>query len=278
MDNGAVEAVGGVGGARKEHIGPALDGRAEHEVVDEELRAPVEEPDQGLRSVLGLEAVVLLHRDPRQRLPLPGELVAAAGELLLLCQQRGAGAQPLRARPDDLAHDPISIEGDPPGSVSPGTLAGDTATQIPRATRATAKTGASTIVVPLRAMRCSVSLASFPRSSPLDVPEGENSTPRDGSNTAGSVSRLPTVPGRERLRIRPRNRLHSLPRYCTAVSASCGSRIVALSFRVGAGSFRDFGSVRSHDGLAPRATARVRRKEMRWLNTRPEPARNGRRH
>src|SRR5439155_14839885 len=95
------------------------------------------------RPVVGLEAVVLLDRDPRQRLPLPGELIAAACELLLLCQQRGARGQPLRARPDDLAHDPISVEGDPPGSVSPGTLAGDTATQIPRATRATAKTSAS---------------------------------------------------------------------------------------------------------------------------------------
>src|SRR5207302_299411 len=42
-----------------------------------------------------------------------------------------------------VAHALISIEGDPPGSVSPGTLAGDTATQIPRATSATARTGAS---------------------------------------------------------------------------------------------------------------------------------------
>ena len=42
-----------------------------------------------------------------------------------------------------LLSGPISIEGEPPGSVSPGTLAGDTATQIPRTTSATAKAGAS---------------------------------------------------------------------------------------------------------------------------------------
>src|SRR5439155_26083982 len=139
------------------------------------------------RPVVGLEAVVLLDRDPRQRLPLPGELIAAACELLLLCQQRGARGQPLRARPDDLAHDPISVEGDPPGSVSPGTLAGDTATQIPR--------------VRMRAMRCFI-LASVPRSSPIDVPEGENSSPRDRC-------------------------LHG-----RLGPASCGSRTVAMSFRV----------------------------------------------
>jgi hypothetical protein len=35
MDDGPVEAVGGVRAARAARIGPALDGRAEHEVVDE---------------------------------------------------------------------------------------------------------------------------------------------------------------------------------------------------------------------------------------------------
>src|SRR6266576_2256996 len=152
-----VEADRGVRATRTACVWPAFDRRAEHEVVDEQLRAPVEKLGQRLRPVVGLEAVVLLDRDPRQRLPLPGELVAAARELLLLCQQRGAGGQPLLARPDDLAHDRISVEGDPPGSVSPGTLAGDTATRIPR--------------VRMRAMRCFI-LASVPRSSPIDVQEG----------------------------------------------------------------------------------------------------------
>jgi predicted dithiol-disulfide oxidoreductase (DUF899 family) len=73
---------------------------AEHEVVDEKLRAPVEEVGQRLRPVVGLEAVVLLHCNPWQRLPFPGEVVAPAGELLLLCQERGPGGQPLLARPD----------------------------------------------------------------------------------------------------------------------------------------------------------------------------------
>src|SRR5207244_1984612 len=40
MDDGAVEAVRGVRAARAAGLRPALDGRAEHEVVDEQLRAP----------------------------------------------------------------------------------------------------------------------------------------------------------------------------------------------------------------------------------------------
>src|SRR5437868_5469851 len=101
----------------------------EHGEVEVEVALEV---GQRLRPVLRFEGVLLLDCNPEQLLPLPDELVAAAGELLLLCQQRGAGGQPLRARPDDLAHEPISIERDPPGSVNPGTLAGNTATQIPR--------------------------------------------------------------------------------------------------------------------------------------------------
>jgi hypothetical protein len=45
-------------------------------VVDQELRVPLEQLDKRLRSVLGLEVVLLLDRDPRQRLPLAGKLVA----------------------------------------------------------------------------------------------------------------------------------------------------------------------------------------------------------
>jgi hypothetical protein len=99
MDGGPGEAVCGVRAADAAGVRPAVDGRAEHEVVDQQLRAPVEELGQRLRPVLGLEAVVLLDRDPRQLLPLPGELVASAGELLLLGEEFDAGGQPLLARP-----------------------------------------------------------------------------------------------------------------------------------------------------------------------------------
>ena len=81
---------------------PAVPGRPEHEVVDEQLGAAVEEIGEGLRAVLGLEPVVLLDRDPGQLAPLPGQLVAAAGELLLLLQQLVALRLPLLLRADPV--------------------------------------------------------------------------------------------------------------------------------------------------------------------------------
>src|SRR5205823_1418053 len=92
-------------------IRPALDSRAEHEVVDEQLRVPVEEVGQRLRPVIGLEAVALPDADPRQRLPLPSELVAATCELFLLCQERCPGREPLLARPDVVLRHPGLLPG-----------------------------------------------------------------------------------------------------------------------------------------------------------------------
>jgi len=68
-----------------------------HEVVDDQLRASVEELGKGPRAFVGLEAVLLLDRDPGQLLSLSSELVTAAGQLLLALQQRLAGLQPLLA-------------------------------------------------------------------------------------------------------------------------------------------------------------------------------------
>src|SRR5439155_21933243 len=56
----------------------------------------------GLRALLGLEAVLLLDRDPGQPAPLLGELVAPAGELLLLLQQLVALRLPLVLRADPV--------------------------------------------------------------------------------------------------------------------------------------------------------------------------------
>ncbi len=68
-----------------------------HEVVDDQLRASVEELGQGPRAFVGLEAVLLLDRDPGQLLWLSSELVTAAGQLLLTLQQPLAGLRPLLA-------------------------------------------------------------------------------------------------------------------------------------------------------------------------------------
>src|SRR3954451_3535066 len=65
--------------------------RAEHEVVDEQLRATVEELGERLRPRRGLEAVGLLDRPPWEPAPLPRKLVASPGELLLLREQLLAG-------------------------------------------------------------------------------------------------------------------------------------------------------------------------------------------
>jgi len=58
----------------------------EHEVVDDELRSPREEAVECRLAPLGRERVVLLDRDPRQRGPLAGQLVASFRELLLLLE------------------------------------------------------------------------------------------------------------------------------------------------------------------------------------------------
>jgi hypothetical protein len=52
--DGNVERVRGVRAARAAGLRPALDRRAEHEVVDEELRAPVEELRERLRPFVRL--------------------------------------------------------------------------------------------------------------------------------------------------------------------------------------------------------------------------------
>src|SRR5438445_466012 len=79
VDGGAVEAVGDrrAGRAPGRVVGP------EHEVVDEELRAPSEEIGEGCRALVGLEAVLLVNANPGQLLPHPRELVATPRQRLL---------------------------------------------------------------------------------------------------------------------------------------------------------------------------------------------------
>jgi hypothetical protein len=77
-------------------------GRPEHEVVDEQLRAALEELGERPRASLGVEPVLALDRDPGQLAPLAGQLVAATGELLLLLQQLAALRLPLLLRADPV--------------------------------------------------------------------------------------------------------------------------------------------------------------------------------
>ena len=100
VDGDAVEAVGDrrAGRTAGRKVGP------EHEVVDEELRAPSEEVVERGAPFLGIESIRLVDPDPRQLLAPPRQLVAATGQLLLLFEQREAGAQPLVTRNDLIAH------------------------------------------------------------------------------------------------------------------------------------------------------------------------------
>jgi hypothetical protein len=73
VGDGGVEVIGDEGTAGASRVvlvdpGP----EAEHEVVDEQLGAAVEELGQGLLPVVRLEDVLLLDRDP-------GQLLAPAG-------------------------------------------------------------------------------------------------------------------------------------------------------------------------------------------------------
>src|SRR3712207_1860203 len=93
---------------RGAHRATGLVGRPEHEVVYEQLRAAVEEVRKGFGSVLGLEAVLLLHRHPGELPPPLRELVVQAGQLLLLRQQLIPLGLPLLLCPNPvLRHSPL---------------------------------------------------------------------------------------------------------------------------------------------------------------------------
>src|SRR5580765_8291981 len=143
-----------------EHRAPAAANilvRTEHEVVEEQLRAPFEQVGQRDLAFRAFEGVLLLDPDSRkaaapgrERVPRPGRFFLLDEQCVTRCLPLGLGDDGRKVHDELLSfagsdiHDPISIEGDPlPGWVNPGTLAGDTATQIPRATRAAATTGAS---------------------------------------------------------------------------------------------------------------------------------------
>jgi hypothetical protein len=83
QDDRAVEAVGD----RRARRTARRVLRPKHEVVHEELRSPSEQLCQRSVAFVGVEAVVLLDPHPGELLPLPAQLVAPPGQLLLGFEQ-----------------------------------------------------------------------------------------------------------------------------------------------------------------------------------------------
>src|SRR5436853_7826592 len=74
--------------------------RAEHDVVREELRAPIEELGERPLPVLGVELVLLLHRDPGKLTSLLGRPLAELGVLGLELREFIASRLPFLAVSD----------------------------------------------------------------------------------------------------------------------------------------------------------------------------------
>src|SRR5215211_2219100 len=122
----------------------------EHQVVDEQPRATLEELWQRPRALLGREPVLLLHGDPRQLPPLLLDPLGVLLELALGREQLLASHLPLLLRPDlhwtSFALTSSSLEprdggkliGSPNASNSSGRSQWTTSTTRPSATRSTA--------------------------------------------------------------------------------------------------------------------------------------------
>lgn len=77
-----------------------LPGGAEHEVIEDELAATVEEIDQADRAMFSLECVGLVDLHHRQAATFGGERIAGSGGRFLLDQKGVAGGLPLRLGDD----------------------------------------------------------------------------------------------------------------------------------------------------------------------------------
>src|SRR5215208_6720519 len=74
--------------------------RTKHDVVGEELRAPVEELGERLFAISGVELVILLHRNPRKLATLLGHPLTELGVLSLELRQFITSRVPFLARSD----------------------------------------------------------------------------------------------------------------------------------------------------------------------------------
>src|SRR4051812_50077475 len=91
-------AVDGVGHRRAGRAAGLVAG-AEHEVVDEQLAAAVEQLRQRARAFVRLEAVLLFDANPGQLAPSPGQFVTQAGLLPFPSEPPLPGNPPLPPAP-----------------------------------------------------------------------------------------------------------------------------------------------------------------------------------
>src|SRR3954453_10998403 len=94
----AIEAIGdrGAGWATGFVVG------AEHEMIDEQLRAPAEEPAETRPSIIRVERVILRDLHPRQLLPSKRKLVASPRMGLLGLEQLEPLLQPFLRPPERI--------------------------------------------------------------------------------------------------------------------------------------------------------------------------------
>src|SRR5262249_39786431 len=85
-------------GPERAALAPGVPGRIEHEMLDDQLAAPVEQVAQGGLARRSLELIGLVDTLPRQRATQSAELVAQPGELLFLGEQLQALRQPFLTR------------------------------------------------------------------------------------------------------------------------------------------------------------------------------------
>jgi hypothetical protein len=76
--------------------------RAEHEVIDEQLRSALEEIRERYRPVVAFECIVLVDANPGKLLSASGQLVAAPRQLFLIGEEFEAGREPVFARSDRM--------------------------------------------------------------------------------------------------------------------------------------------------------------------------------
>src|SRR5712692_9586016 len=79
-------------------LAPLSPVRTEHEVIDDQLAAALEEIGQSLLAAGDVEDIVLLHSDPRQLPALPAQLVTQPRELFLLDEMLLVRCEPFVAR------------------------------------------------------------------------------------------------------------------------------------------------------------------------------------
>jgi hypothetical protein len=79
---------------------------AEHEMLDDQLAAPIEEVGERLPARRAIEHIGLFDLDPGQFAALCAQLVAQPGELLFSRQMRLARGQPLVSHNDPMMHHP----------------------------------------------------------------------------------------------------------------------------------------------------------------------------